>query len=224
MEYEAWPLGDRALLLRFGESACASTNRLVHAACATIASARLGGVRRCAPAYASLILELDLIWLARYGGIPTLLAHLQGLLAGSSASDTGEMTRVLEIPTIYGGPCGPDLAEVAERTRMNVAQVVELHSQPIYLVAMLGFLPGFPYLLGLPEALHLPRRESVRTQLAAGSVAIAGAQAGIYPESSPGGWHLIGRTDDIMFDPARTRASLLAPGDRVRFVPVAVSS
>lgn len=104
---------------------------------------------------------------------------------------------------------------------MPVEDVVRLHVANEYTVAMLGFAPGFPYLLGLDPRLATPRLSTPRTHVAAGSVAIGGAQTGLYPRASPGGWNLIGRTDLVLFDPLRDPPALLAPGDRVRFVVVA---
>ncbi|MCB1598588.1 MAG: 5-oxoprolinase subunit PxpB [Lysobacterales bacterium] len=223
MDYELWPLGDRALLLRFGDSACIETNRLVHRACAAISHAGLQGVRACAPAYAALVLDLDLPMLARHGGTVALKEQLQALLAPLDAAKAESTPRVRDIPTRYGGEDGPDLAEVAERTGLSAKQVIDVHAGTLYRVAMTGFQPGFPYLLGLPEALHLPRRSSIRSSVPAGSVALAGAQTGIYPASSPGGWHLIGRTALSLFDCQRQPEVWLQPGDAVRFVPVAVA-
>jgi KipI family sensor histidine kinase inhibitor len=126
--------------------------------------------------------------------------------------------RRVEVPVAYGGEFGPDLEAVASTLGLSVDQVIGLHGSAEYRVACIGFAPGFPYLLGLPDALCLPRRASPRL-VAAGSIAIAGNQAGIYPFASPGGWHVLGRTALSMFDPARPEASLLRVGDRVRFVP-----
>jgi 5-oxoprolinase (ATP-hydrolysing) subunit B len=125
--------------------------------------------------------------------------------------------RLVEIGVRYDGE---DLGEVAERLGLEVAEVVARHSAPTYTVACLGFSRGFPYLDGLDPLLRLPRRDTPRARLPAGSVAIAADQAGIYPQTSPGGWHLLGRTDVPLFDPAREPPALLAPGDRVRFVPL----
>jgi len=122
-----------------------------------------------------------------------------------------------EIPVCYDGE---DLAEVAARLDLTPAAVISLHSSAAYTVAAVGFSPGFPYLLGLPPALHLPRRQTPRLAVAAGSVAIAGAQTGIYPFTSPGGWHVLGRTDQKLFDPENSPPALLRPGDRVKFIPV----
>lgn len=124
-----------------------------------------------------------------------------------------------EIPVIYGGEDGPDLEEVARHTGKSVCEVIELHAAGVYTVAALGFSPGFPYLSGLPQDLHLPRKRTPRHAVPAGSVAIAGSQAGIYPNASPAGWHVLGRTNIPLFDPNAARPALFKPGDRVRFVP-----
>ncbi len=124
-----------------------------------------------------------------------------------------------EIPVCYGD--GRDLARMAEETGLTEREVVALHCGADYTVAVIGFAPGFPYLTGLPEALRVPRLATPRKRVNGGSVAIAGEQAGIYPCDSPGGWHVLGRTDAVLFDPARVgREALLEAGDRVRFVPV----
>lgn len=123
--------------------------------------------------------------------------------------------RLVELPVVYDGP---DLVEVAQRTGLSEQEVVRRHTAPEYLVAFLGFAPGFPYLVGLDPALQVPRRETPRTRVAAGSVGLAGSQTGVYPGPSPGGWQLIGRTDAALFDVERTPPALLAAGDRLRFV------
>ncbi|MBB5204590.1 KipI family sensor histidine kinase inhibitor [Inhella inkyongensis] len=127
--------------------------------------------------------------------------------------------RELQIPVHYGGDAGPDLAEAAAHCGLSVAAFVDQHSAPTYEVAFLGFQPGFAYLEGLPQQLHCPRRAEPRLRVPAGSLGIGGAQTGIYPAASPGGWQLIGRTDLRLFDPQRQPACLLQPGDRIRFVP-----
>jgi len=125
-----------------------------------------------------------------------------------------------EITVEYGGAAGPDLPALAEQAGLDVAAYINSHAAVEYTVAFLGFQPGFPYLRGLPDALHAPRRASPRVRVAAGSVAIGGAYTGIYPASGPGGWQIIGRTTAIVFDPQRDAPALLMPGDRVRFVPL----
>ena len=129
----------------------------------------------------------------------------------------------IAIPVCYGGEFGPDLDDVARAHETTADAIVAEHTSRDYVVAMIGFLPGFPYLEGLGEALHTPRRDTPRTNVPAGSVGIGGASTGIYPFASPGGWHVIGRTPRTLFDPQRTPASLLAAGDRVRFMQISPS-
>lgn len=125
--------------------------------------------------------------------------------------------RTVTVPVVYDGP---DVADVARLTNLSPSDVIALHASTTYEVAFLGFLPGFAYLRGLPQALRLPRRATPRTRLEPGSVGIGGPWTAVYPLASPGGWHLLGRTSEKMFDPAREEPILLRPGDRVRFEPV----
>ncbi len=124
---------------------------------------------------------------------------------------------LIEIPVRYNGL---DLPEVAGRLQLTENEVIRLHTKTTYTVFMIGFLPGFPYLGLLPKALELPRRDTPRLRVSAGSVAIAGRQTGIYPQASPGGWHLIGTTDFPLFDPKKQPPALLQPGMQVRFKQV----
>lgn len=126
---------------------------------------------------------------------------------------------LVEIPVSYGGLDGPDLAEVAAHCGLSPAEVVRRHSAVDYPVYFIGFQPGFAYLGGLEASLHTPRRAEPRLAVPAGSVGIGGAQTGIYPLATPGGWQLIGRTTLPLFDPQAEPPTRLAPGDRVRFVP-----
>jgi len=128
-------------------------------------------------------------------------------------------SRAIDIPVVYGGAHGPDLDDVARHSGLTPQQVVELHASVDYVVWFLGFQPGFPYLGGLPESLITPRRAEPRLLVPAGSVGIGGAQTGIYPLATPGGWQLIGRTSLKLFDPAKNEPVLLRPGDTVRFIP-----
>jgi KipI family sensor histidine kinase inhibitor len=146
----------------------------------------------------------------------SLRAALAAPLAGLQVTSG---TRQHEIAVEYGGAAGPDLPALAEQAGLDVAAYINSHAAAEYTVAFLGFQPGFPYLRGLPRALHAPRRASPRVRVEAGSVAIGGPYTGIYPASGPGGWQVIGRTTAIVFDPQRDAPALLMPGDRVRFVP-----
>lgn len=218
MDYELWPMGDGALLLRLGARAELALNRQTHAWAACLERAKLPAIRSIAPSYAAVLLELNVRSYRERGGRDALRAEISDCLLSCIADETALAPRLVEIPVAYGGESGPDLQDVSMQLRLSCDEVVGLHCSVDYQVAMLGFLPGFPYLLGLPDALQLPRRTQVRPQVPAGSIAIAGAQAGIYPQSSPGGWHLIGRTHTRLFDPLADPPAALAPGDRVRFV------
>jgi len=220
------PLGDSALLIRLGDRIDATTNRSALALAEMLRAAALPGIRDIAPAYASVCVHYDIAALASTPGAGStqLLAEQVGEFAArfleakaaGTDPDVGE-TSILEIPVRYGGEFGPDLGDVAAQAGIDEQAVIERHANGNYRVAMLGFMPGFPYLLGLDESLQTPRRASPRTRVPAGSVAIGGAQTGIYPRELPGGWQLIGRTPLVLFDPTREQPALLQPGQRVRF-------
>lgn len=221
MDYECWPLGDRGLLLRFGAEQNVATNLRVHQAASRLRAARLPGVAGVSVGYVGLVLEIDLWTCRASGGLAVLRARVDEVLSADLPNSLAEAANLVTIDVHYGGEAGPDLEAVSRAVEMAPESIVALHSGAQYQVAMLGFLPGFAYLLGLPESLRLPRRSQVRARVPAGSVAIAGAQTGIYPQESPGGWHIIGRTQCQMFDPGRAIPALLGPGDRVRFARIA---
>ena len=222
------PLAEDALLLRFGEGIDVKTNSRVHAAARGLRAAGLPGVTDIAPAYATLLLRfVPGDWLDAASGHPfaRITAALHGVLEPGLRRDDGQRNveweckadRTVAIPVCYGGDFGPDLDTVAAHAHVSPDEVVTRHAAGEYTVAMLGFAPGFPYLLGLDPTLRVPRHANPRTRVPAGSVAIGGAQTGIYPRELPGGWHLIGRTPLALFDPGRDPPCLLAPGDQVRF-------
>ena len=156
----------------------------------------------------------------------TLLNKLQDLVLTRWPQLDGkdDYGRVIEIPVHYGASDGPDLEHVAEHCEMSAAQVIERHCQGTYRVYCLGFQPGFAYLGGLDERLYIPRRETPRLAIPAGSVALAGSQTAIYPSASPGGWHIIGHTEVPLFTPSQSPVTLLQIGDTVRFVPIGSAS
>jgi KipI family sensor histidine kinase inhibitor len=210
-------LGERAWLLRLGDAIDASCNRRVHALARHIREQAPGWLEDVVPAYASLavVLRTDALeerdtareWLAACGDCP-------------APEDDAEPGDVIEIPVLYGGEAGPDLESCAEALSLPVDELIRRHSGTPYQVAMLGFAPGFPYLLGLDPTLALPRLDRPRLEVPAGSVGIGGDQTGIYPQAGAGGWRLFGRTPLRLFDLARERPALLKAGDRVRFVPI----
>jgi KipI family sensor histidine kinase inhibitor len=222
------PFGDAALLVELGVGVdrAVKIDRALNAAALAIAAAihaDAGGPWGCpVPAYDSVLVPLDLLAPSGEEAVERL-ATLIGAVpeeALGPALDDADDRGVIEIPTHYGGPDGPDLDEVAGQLGLHPAQVIEAHAGSVYRVFFLGFAPGFGYLGILPDSIVVPRRPSPRTRVPAGSVAIAGAQTAVYPSTMPGGWNLIGRTDLATWDARRDPPALLRPGAAVRFVPV----
>ena len=207
-------LGDIALLLRFEERIDVAVNARVHAAARILGAAALPGIVDIVPAYATLTLVFDE---TLEPDAEALRGQVRALLSRGQGGPGASTARRVVIPVLYGGERGPDLGTVAAHAGLSEEEVVRRHAAAEYIVAMLGFLPGFPYLLGLDPSIALPRRATPRLTVPAGSVAIGSAQTGIYPCSSPGGWHLIGHTPARLFDARQQQPALLAPGDRVRF-------
>lgn len=209
------PASDRAFLVVFHDAiteAAGNDVRILHAWLRDDPPDALVDLH---PAYATLLVRYDPLRCD-----PETMARELRRRADSLAGREEPAPRSFEIAVRYGGDDGPDLADVAEATGLREQDVVAAHAGAAYEVRFIGFVPGFPYLVGLPQLLHTARRGTPRTLVAAGSVAIAGAQAGIYPVASPGGWNVIGRTDFGLFDPTRRDPATLAAGDRVRFRPV----
>lgn len=209
------PLGDSSILITLGDEIDPRLNRRVHALTSLIEAAPLAGVREIVPAYASLLVHYDPLALTY-----SQLADWLRLRLDQADSASARTQRLIEIPTRYGGASGADLAAVAASHALTTAEVIRLHSGRDYLVYLMGFTPGFPYMGTLDEAIVTPRLETPRTLVPAGTVAIAGAQTGIYPLASPGGWNLIGWTPLKLFDPDSDSPFLFAPGDTVRFIAI----
>lgn len=201
----AWRwIGERGLRIETGDATLAYY--------AALLSQSLPDIEDVVPADGSLLLVL------RRG--TGMSAELRAALSAPPVAEPMQQGALHEIAVEYGGRAGPDLPGLAEQAGMDAASYINRHTAVEYSVAFLGFQPGFPYLQGLPRALHARRRASPRVRVAAGSVAIGGTYTGIYPASGPGGWHIIGRTTAALFDPQREAPALLAAGDRVRFVPL----
>jgi KipI family sensor histidine kinase inhibitor len=211
-------LGDGALTLEFGERIDPAANARVMAARDALQAQGLDGVTDIVPTWRSLTVHFDPLRLP-----PELLR--QALLQ-TAKQESAPATRRIAAPTVvpvcFGGEFGPDLAEVATATGRSEGEIVAALCAIELQVALIGFLPGFPYLGGLPDWLDLPRRATPRTTVPANSFAIAGGQAAIYPWQSPGGWHLLGRTPLTLFDPANAeRPARFAPGDVLRIDAIA---
>jgi KipI family sensor histidine kinase inhibitor len=216
-------LADDAWLLRTGAPdgpIDPQANARAHRIAARIRTLSPPWLRDLVPAYAAVAVFFDPDAIAAEGVRDWLLAQCVDGAAESTAESVRIVERIVEIPVRYGGDFGVDLDTAAAALGIDRDTLIARHCAPLYTVAMIGFAPGFPYLLGLDPGLALPRLATPRTRVPAGSVGIGGAQTGIYPRESPGGWRLIGRTPLRLFDPGRAIPSLLAPGDRVRFVAI----
>ena len=208
-------LGDRGLLVELGSGIDPAVNRRVQQLQQRLAHENIGGVVETVPAYRSLLVVYDPLQAA-----PEVLKRRIAGLCRFDAAAPPEKRDIFEIPVVYGGEEGPDLDAVAAYHGLAREDVIRLHSGRVYRVYMIGFTPGYPYMGELPEALNTPRRDTPRTHIPKGSVAIAQRQTGIYPVVSPGGWQIIGRTKVVLFDARRETPSLLSMGDQVRFIPV----
>lgn len=206
-------------MITLGATIDESTHRLVRSAATRIDRRPPAGFIDQVAAFTSIAVHYDPLAASRgttkspYSRVvEDLTAALDGLTA-----DQLPPPRVVEIPVCYGGEFGPDLDDVARVHEMSPEEVVRLHTGGDYLVYMIGFMPGFAYLGGLPTTLATPRRTTPRTVVPAGTVGIGGSQTGVYPLDSPGGWNLIGKTPQAIFDIRRPSPALLTTGDRVRF-------
>jgi inhibitor of KinA len=208
-------MGDRGLLLEFGDVISPEVNGKVRRMALAIQEEKIEGITETVPTYRSLLIIYDPLVLP----IGELIERLERLEEGLErfSFQEGKLTR---IPAVYGGLLGPDLEGVAAYLQLSPEEVVQLHCSRPYLIYMIGFMPGFPYMGELPEALVTPRLRTPRLSVPAGSVAIAQKQTGIYPVESPGGWRIIGRTPVRLFDPQKAPPALLKMGDYVEFYPV----
>ncbi len=209
------PAGDQALVVEFANEISIEVNRKVQGMVAALQERVIPGVLEVVPTYRSVLVYYrpDRI------GWGELLGQIRDVAHISLQGHTVE-GRQWDIPTLYGGEAGPDLADVAAHCGLSPAEVVAIHSQAEYRVFMLGFTPGFPYLGGMDSRIATPRLSTPRAEIPAGSVGIAGSQTGIYPVASPGGWRLIGRTPLKLYDPLRDPPVLFKSGDTLRFVPI----
>jgi KipI family sensor histidine kinase inhibitor len=210
------PLGDGAITVALGDAVELALNARVHRLAAAVRAAALPGVVDVVPAYAALTVHYEPLHQGHDDLAAALAPLAEAALRDAPAPSVPQAAPLHEIEVRYDGP---DLAEVARRTGLTPEEVVRRHTAATYTVYLLGFVPGFAYLGDLDASLVLPRRADPRPRVPAGAVAIAGRQTAVYPLPTPGGWHLIGQSDAPLFDATRTPPSLLAPGDRVRFVP-----
>lgn len=210
------PVGESALLITFGRTIDIDINHQILMIDQQLEQRRITGIVEWIPAYCSILVLYD----PRLVTESTLHLWLDHCLHINQEKPNIRQTRTIEIPIKYGGKEGPDLNFVADYHGLSPQQVVDKHAAQVYRVAMMGFTPGFAYLMGLDPNLKTPRLDTPRTDVPAGSVGIAGGQTGIYPLNSPGGWRIIGKTEQWLFNPDQEPFFLLSPGDKVRFTPL----
>ncbi|TKR57169.1 5-oxoprolinase subunit PxpB [Allopusillimonas ginsengisoli] len=215
------PQGDRCLILTFGDTIDVAIGRRCTAAAWALRQADIEGITDIVPAFTTLAVHFQLPGADSRNGLSRLVDEIRQVLTDNLAEDsTATHGRLVEIPVCYEAEYGPDLTDVAAHTGLSTDEVIRLHSeQPCY-VFMLGFAPGAPYVGVHDIRLDIGRRATPRTRLPAGSVAIANRQTIIYPNASPGGWHIIGATPVTLFNPAGDPPTLLSPGDMLQFIPV----
>jgi inhibitor of KinA len=215
MDYQISPLGDLAAVLYFGHEINEVTNKKIQLFMNKLKKERIKGIVEWVPAYTSLtiyyqpeIISFESLKpeLERISNFPGEFASVKPL--------------VYEIPVLYGGEWGEDLAFVADYHGLDEQEVIMLHANREYLIYMMGFMPGFPYLGGLPEKLAVPRLDKPRKNVMPGAVGIGGKQTGIYPADVPSGWRIIGTTPVTLFSPDKEEPFLFSPGHYVKFVPV----
>ena len=208
-------MGDRGLLIEFGDEISREINEKVRRMARAVQAEIREGIVEVVPTYRSLLI----IYNPLLHPIEDLKNRLKNIEAGLQQAPLPE-PRLTRIPAVYGGIYGPDLEEVARYHQISPEKVIQLHCSKPYLIYMLGFMPGYPYMGELPEELVTPRLKTPRLVVPKGSVAIAQRQTGIYSMESPGGWQILGRTPVELFDPAKAPPALLQMGDLVQFYPI----
>ncbi len=215
-DYKLLLAGDTALVVEFGDRVDLQVSGLVLSLARRLDELRIEGVLETVPTIRSLIVYYEPVIIST----TALQDRILELVQGSEGNEPSG--RAWRLPVCYDPAVALDLSDVAARTGLSEAQVIERHSGVTYHAYMLGFLPGLAYLGDLPEELNLPRRDVPRGRIPAGSVGIGTNMTCIYPMETPCGWHLIGRSPVPLWDAKRKSGALLAPGDKVRFMPVSL--
>ena len=214
------PANDSSILIEFGDSIDYSINAQVYALQTEIEESDIiDAVIETIPSYRSLLVEYDVGTLS-YADIRDRVSAMVEKSITAEGALPGQSLETHQIPVAYGGELGPDLETVANHANLDIDEVIAIHSGTDYHVFMLGFAPGFPYLGGMDERIACPRLSTPRTRVPAGSVGIAESQTGVYPNESPGGWQLIGRTPIALFDVDADPPAAMLPGTQVNFVPI----
>lgn len=209
------PVGDQALIIEFEDVVSPEINQQIRAMIKVIKNHKIKGIIELIPSYSSLMVYYDVQTI----GFRELIKKLNSLERQIEDLEISE-AEIIKVPTVYGDKYGPDIEDVAEYNGLSVDEVIEIHTSRPYLIYMLGFVPGFPYLGGMDKRIATPRLENPRTKIPAGSVGIAGEQTGIYPLDTPGGWRLIGRTYLKLYDLDSDEPFLLKVGDYLQFFQI----
>ena len=207
--------GDKAVVMEFGNEISKDINAKIRNVVKSVEEAKVDGIVELLPTYRSLMIMYDPLKIEYSELISTL-----DFMSSKQVDNEEEKIKIVEFPTVYGGEYGPDINFVAEHNNITVDEVIKIHTGTDYLVYMMGFTPGFTYLGGMSDKIVTPRLASPRTKIPAGSVGIAGAQTGMYPSETPGGWQLIGRTPLKLYDSDKEPPVMLSAGDYVRYVSV----
>ncbi len=215
ISYTTHALGDNALLLQFKHADESELLPYIHSLTEKLLKLRLNGIRDIVPAFTSLAIYYDPI-LVLYD---ELLFELEPYIQEPFKKIKQE-TKLLSIPVCYDETYGLDILEIAHSHNLSVADLIQKHTEITYTVAIMGFLPGFPYLVGLDEKLWTPRKSTPRTHVPKGAVAIGGSYTGIYPIPSPGGWNIIGQTPISLFNSQEDDPFLLIPGNQIQFYAI----
>lgn len=218
-EFNIYRISETSALIEFGKEIRSDINKKIRIFCEYLDNNPFCGFVEYIPYFTSVSVIYNPLKICKMNSFNTVKEELLNILTNIDFSREYE-EHVVEIPVCYGHEYGPDIAHVAEVNSLNIHDVIEIHSKEKYLVYMIGFAPGFPYLGGMSEKIATPRRKTPRTVIPQGSVGIAGMQTGVYPIETPGGWQIIGRTPLKLFDPERRNKTLLRCGDIIKFYPI----
>jgi inhibitor of KinA len=224
MPYTIHPLGDMALTVAFGNVIDSNINKQVLAIFERLQQLAFPFVLDVVPAYSSISIYYDVAQVLHHTNEYRTAFDAMSVLMENVITFTDalpeESTRLIKIPVCYSAEYGPDTAAIAKGKEISVETLIQIHTSKNYRVYMVGFLPGFPYLGEVDDRIAVPRKAQPRLKVEKGAVGIAGKQTGIYPQSSPGGWQIIGRTPIELFDSSNETPSLLRPGDTVQFYSI----
>lgn len=208
--------GDKSIVVEFGNLISEEINKKVVSLMEAIENSDINDfIDEMTPTYRSLMINYNPLKI----DFDSLLKEVKLLEKNIKSSGTIKKN-IIEIPVLYGGEYGPDIENIAKHNNLSIEEVIKIHSEKEYLIYMLGFTPGFPYLGGMDERIETPRLKAPRTKIPGGSVGIASKQTGVYPIDSPGGWQLIGRTPLKLYDPDKESPILLKAGNYIKFIPI----